>query len=60
MFGRTAILPPVSDIRPPVMRSHNTETWVTYLNHYIPVIQGQIRSNIQKAQERQKRNYDKK
>ncbi|KAI9493041.1 hypothetical protein BDB00DRAFT_743132, partial [Zychaea mexicana] len=58
MFGRKPILPSVANIQPPAMKSHNAETWIAYLNHYLPVLQGQIKANIQKAQLRQKRYYD--
>ncbi|KAG2222657.1 hypothetical protein INT45_013471 [Circinella minor] len=58
MFGRKAILPPLANITPPKMKTHNSESWVAYLNHYIPLIYEKSKNNIQKAQQRQKHYYD--
>ncbi|KAI9465960.1 hypothetical protein BDB00DRAFT_731862, partial [Zychaea mexicana] len=58
MFGRTAILPSAADLHLPAMKTHTTETWIAYLNHYLPILHKKVHNNIQKAQERQKRYYD--
>ena len=58
MFGRKAILPPLANIQPPKMKTHNSESWVAYLNYYIPLIREKVKNNIQKAQQRQKHYYD--
>ncbi|KAI7849197.1 hypothetical protein BDC45DRAFT_412660, partial [Circinella umbellata] len=58
IFGRKAVLPPLVNIQPPKMKTHNSESWVAYLNHYIPLIHEKIKNNIQKAQQHQKHYYD--
>ncbi|KAI9490041.1 hypothetical protein BDB00DRAFT_746628, partial [Zychaea mexicana] len=58
MFGRIATLPTTGIWQPPTMKSHNAETWIAYLNHYLPVIHEQAKKNIQASQEKQQRYYN--
>jgi hypothetical protein len=58
MFGRKASLPLNEEL---VLdyKTYETETWINYLNENIPLIQGAALENIKKAQDRQKKFYDK-
>ncbi|KAI9484480.1 hypothetical protein BDB00DRAFT_774865 [Zychaea mexicana] len=58
MFGRQPILPTTAELQLPATKIHTTEAWLTYLNHYLPILHGKVYSNIQKAQEIQKRYYN--
>ncbi|KAI9310418.1 hypothetical protein BX666DRAFT_1813497, partial [Dichotomocladium elegans] len=58
LYGRPPVLPLMAALQVANSKTHTTETWVAYLNHYLPVLHDSIRSNIQKAQDRQKRYYD--
>ncbi|KAI9004302.1 hypothetical protein CLU79DRAFT_687720, partial [Phycomyces nitens] len=59
MFGRKASLPTTANLSLPNMQSHTTKTWIAYLNHYLPLLQQNIRVNIQKSQEQQQKYYNK-
>ena len=58
MYGRMATLPTTTALKVSDSSQHNTKTWIAYLNHYIPLLHQEARNNIQKAQERQKKYYD--
>ncbi|KAG2224453.1 hypothetical protein INT45_010519 [Circinella minor] len=58
LYGRAPILPTTAPLVLPSTKTHTTETWISYLNHYLPILHQQVYSNIQKAQERQKKYYD--
>ncbi|KAG0756043.1 hypothetical protein G6F18_011447 [Rhizopus arrhizus] len=59
MFGRKAKLPTINDMTIPTIQSHNTKTWITYLNHYLPLLQNKIKQNLQESQERQQKYFNK-
>lgn len=40
-------------------KTYETETWITYLNTYLPLLHGKAIENIKRTQERQKKFYDK-
>ncbi|KAI7846750.1 hypothetical protein BDC45DRAFT_452999, partial [Circinella umbellata] len=52
------ILPSTAELNLPAIKNHNTESWITYLNHYLPILHHQVKLNIQKSQARQKKYYD--
>lgn len=58
MFGRKVVLPLTDEL---IMESktYETETWMAYLNEHLPLITGTALENIKKAQDRQKKFYDK-
>ncbi|KAI7847496.1 hypothetical protein BDC45DRAFT_415527, partial [Circinella umbellata] len=58
LYGRAPILPTTAPLVLPSTKTHITETWISYLNHYLLTLHQQVCSNIQKAQERQKKYYD--
>jgi transposase InsO family protein len=59
MFGRKAKLPLVPDDPTIPRRTYETEEWAAYLNNHLPLVHGQAMKNIEKAQTRQKRAYNK-
>ncbi|KAI7889035.1 uncharacterized protein EV154DRAFT_388911, partial [Mucor mucedo] len=60
LYGRKPELPllPSLDIQDP--KTYDTETWMSFLNEKIPLIHHKALENIKKAQEYQKKFYDKK
>jgi hypothetical protein len=40
-------------------KTYETETWISYLNEHLPLLQGKALDNIKLAQARQKKFYDK-
>ncbi|OBZ81002.1 Transposon Ty3-I Gag-Pol polyprotein, partial [Choanephora cucurbitarum] len=59
LFGRKARLPVLPDLELESAKSYETETWVAYLKNRIPLLHGQVVKNIEQAQVRQKRSYNK-
>ncbi|KAG2219770.1 hypothetical protein INT45_008601 [Circinella minor] len=59
MFGRIATLPTTARMEPPPISNHNTQPWIAYLNHYLPIIHEQAKKNINTAQIRQQKYYNK-
>ncbi|CEP11526.1 hypothetical protein [Parasitella parasitica] len=59
MFGRQPILPNEQGLILPTFKTYETETWVNYLNKYIPLLHGKVLKNIKTAQGYQKTFYDK-
>jgi hypothetical protein len=60
MYGRKPQLPLVEGITPlEEVKTYEARTWMDYLNKHLPVIHQEAISNIQKAQQRQKQQYDK-
>ncbi|KAG0930503.1 hypothetical protein G6F57_011821 [Rhizopus arrhizus] len=57
LFGRKAVLPLNEEliIDP---KTYETESWINYLNTYLPLVHGEAIENLKKAQERQKKFYD--
>lgn len=58
LFGRKAILPLAEELEIDP-KTYETESWITYLNTHIPIIHGVALENIKKAQDRQRKFYDK-
>ncbi|KAI7852913.1 hypothetical protein BDC45DRAFT_511796 [Circinella umbellata] len=58
MYGRKPAIPLSTELCP-AAKTYQTESWMHYLNAHIPIIHGQAIENIKKAQDRQKRYYDK-
>ncbi|OBZ80980.1 hypothetical protein A0J61_10970 [Choanephora cucurbitarum] len=59
MFGRLPILLNEEGLVIPEFKTYETETWVTYLNRYIPLLHGNVLQNFKTAQKHQKTFYDK-
>ncbi|KAG1268979.1 hypothetical protein G6F57_013298 [Rhizopus arrhizus] len=59
MFGRQPVLPNEQGLILPTFKTYETETWVNYLNKYIPLLHGKVLQNIKTAQGHQKTFYDK-
>ncbi|KAG1046854.1 hypothetical protein G6F43_010677 [Rhizopus delemar] len=58
LYGREVILPLNNELRINP-KTYETEPWVNYLNKYIPILHGKAITNIKRAQEAQKKFYDK-
>lgn len=58
LFGHKAVLP-INEALIIEPKTYETETWINYLNAHLPLLQGQAIENIKKAQERQRKFYDK-
>lgn len=58
MFGRKAKLPSLQEIPDFKIQSHTAKTWMAYLNHYILLLHGDVRANIQKSQQNQQKYYN--
>jgi hypothetical protein len=48
LYGREAVLPLDKDLVV-VSKTYETETWINYLNKYIPILHGQVIENIKRA-----------
>ncbi|KAI9329304.1 hypothetical protein BD770DRAFT_334093 [Pilaira anomala] len=59
MFGRKAKLPTLQELHITQYKTHTSESWITYLNHYLPLLHKEVHSSIQKSQEQQKKYYNK-
>ncbi|KAI8330688.1 hypothetical protein BD560DRAFT_298622, partial [Blakeslea trispora] len=58
MFGRKARLPSLESINNIDHANHTTKTWITYLNHYIPLLHKEVKQNILKSQARQQKYFN--
>lgn len=58
MYGRTPVIPLDKEliVEP---KTYETETWVAYLNKYLPILHDKTIKNIKRAQGYQKKFYDK-
>ncbi|OBZ80935.1 Transposon Ty3-I Gag-Pol polyprotein, partial [Choanephora cucurbitarum] len=59
LFGRKARLPVLPNLELEPVKSYETEAWSVYLKNRLPLLHGQVRKNIEVAQVRQKRAYNK-
>ncbi|KAG1020489.1 hypothetical protein G6F43_014312 [Rhizopus delemar] len=59
LFGRKARLPILPDLELEKQKTYETEAWSAYLKNRLPLIHGQVLKNIELAQVRQKRAYNK-
>lgn len=59
MLGRKPVLPNEEGLFLQEVKTYETETWVNYLNKYIPLLHGKAIKNMKVAQGYQKTFYDK-
>lgn len=59
MFGRQPILPNEEGLVIQEYKTYETETWINYLNRYIPLLHRKVLKNIKVAKGYQKTFYDK-
>ncbi|KAI9342676.1 hypothetical protein BD770DRAFT_329735 [Pilaira anomala] len=59
MYGRQPVLPNEEGLIIEQYKTYETETWVNYLNRYIPLLHKKVLKNITTAKEYQKTFYDK-
>ncbi|OBZ67992.1 hypothetical protein A0J61_11904, partial [Choanephora cucurbitarum] len=59
MYGRKARIPVMPNLELQEEKTYETEAWAAYLKNQIPLIHGRALKNIEKAQVKQKRAYNK-
>lgn len=58
MYGRKARLPSLQEFHLSEPKTYSTEAWLTYLNHYLPLVFEKIHINIQKSQQQQQQYFN--
>lgn len=58
MYGRKARLPTLQEFQLTSPKTYSSESWITYLNHYIPLIHQEMHVNIQKSQQQQQHYFN--
>lgn len=58
LYGRKAKLPSLQELPNVKWKTYTTESWLAHLNHYIPILQNNIHSNIQRSQKLQQHYYN--
>lgn len=59
MYGRDADIPLATEIKDLQPKTYESEQWLTYLNTHLPALHSDAINKIKKAQEYQKKFYDK-